>query len=53
MPNLLWFEWEKDVDGYRFEELKPGEAPEYEYEPERELGTPPRSSIHERKEKGQ
>lgn len=23
MPNLLWFEWEKDVDGYRIEELEP------------------------------
>ena len=32
MPNLLWFEWERDVDGYRIEELKPGEAPEYEIE---------------------
>ena len=26
MPNLLWFEWEKDVDGYRIEELEPEDA---------------------------
>ena len=38
MPNLLWFEWERDVDGYRIEKLKPGEAPEYESEAERKLG---------------
>ena len=38
MPNLLWFEWERDVDGYRIEELKSGEAPEYKYETERKLG---------------